>query len=674
MADYAFMPEDEQPESAAEWTGSGDPEVALSCPSCGTLLDGEELFEVYRVCPSCRRHFWLPARERLHLLVDPGSFAETNAELASIDPLTFRDPLPLPDRIAEEQERGGISSAVITGVGAIGGHSAVLVLLDFAFLGGSIGIVAGEKIMLAMEHAATRRLPLIVVCSGGVGRKQEGMLSLAQLSKMAHAAGRLHRAGLPVITLLTHPTTGGVYAGLANQADIILAEPGAYVAFQPSRERSASVASTAEALLARGLIDDVVDRTRQRDLFAALLDLFTHRGTPRPGASSAAPAPASLRAVDEASLARHPERPTAADYLQRIMPVFVELHGDRLSGDDPAVICGLGRIDGVSVAVIAQERGRGDEQQLRRHGRMGAAGYRKAVRLMRLAGHLDLPLITLLDTPGTLSGTDADDSELGLAVGQALAMMSQLPVPIISVVIGEAGSIGALALGIGDRILMLEHAVYSVLSPESLRARDTERVADAASLQLTARDCLRLGVIDAIVAEPHPGAHADPGHAATLVRGAITTALAELTAITPRRLLDDRARKVRTLGQTTPEGQEAARRELRELQELQRTISRSLLDLRERWEQRQLSLPTLPPLPHLANFPSLPNLANLRRVSVTRHDVADFASRLAATGREIVRSQVESRAHMREAARPPEAGVEPEQAPSTSVEKLERSS
>ncbi|MER3485974.1 MAG: hypothetical protein C4345_08430, partial [Chloroflexota bacterium] len=158
----------------------------------------------------------------------------------------------------------------------------------------------------------------------------------------------------------------------------------------------------------------------------------------------------------------------------------------------------------------------------------------------------------------------------------------------------------------------------------------------------------------------------------TLVRGAITAALAELAAVTPRRLLDDRARKVRTLGQATPEGQEAARRELRELQELQRTISRSLLDLRERWEQRQLSLPTLPPLPNLANFPSLPNLANLRRVSVTRHDVADFASRLAATGREIVRSQVESRAHTREALRPPEAHAEPGQAPSTSAEKPER--
>lgn len=674
MAEYAVMPDDEQPENAAEWTSTGDPDVALSCPTCGTLLDGAELFEVYRVCPGCRRHFWLPARERLHLLVDPGSFVETSAELASIDPLTFRDPLPLPDRIAEEQERSGISNAVITGIGTIGGQSAVLILLDFAYLGGSIGIVAGEKVTLAMELAATRRLPLIAICSGGVGRKQEGMLSLVQLPKMAHAAGRLHRAGLPMIAVLTHPTTGGVYAGLANQADIILAEPGASIGFQPLRERAGpTAATTAERLVAHGLIDDVVDRTRQRDLLAALLHLFTHRGTPRPGVASPPPAPANLRAVDETSLARHPERPTAVDYLQRIMPVFVELHGDRVSSDDPAVICGLGRIEGVTVAVIAQERGRGEEQPIRRHGRMGAAGYRKALRLMRLAGHLDLPLITLIDTPGTLSSTDAEDSELGLALGQVLALLGQLPVPIVSVVIGEAGSLGALALGIGDRMLMLEHAVYSVQRPESLLTRETERPAEvAASLQLTARDCLRLGVIDTIVAEPQPAAHADPGHAATLLRGAIMAALAEIAAITPRRLMDDRARKVRTLGQATPEGQEAARRELRELQELQRSISRSLLDLRERWEHRQLSLPALPSFPNLANLPTLPNLSNLRRVSVTRHDVADFASRLAATGREIVRSQVESRTQPREGGRSTETTEEPDRPASAAPEKPEQ--
>ena len=668
---------DRTPTPAMANGDESDLDADLVCPSCGSSLDGAELFSTYRICPDCRRHFWLPARERLGLLVDPGSFYETNAELVSVDPLTFRDPLPLPDRIAEEQERSGISDAVITGVGTIGGQSAVLVLLDFAYLGGSIGVVAGEKVTLAMELAANRRLPLIAICSGGVGRKQEGLLSLAQLPKLAIAAARLHRAGLPLISLLTHPTTGAVYAGLANQADFIFAEPGAHIGFRAAPDPSvrAAVISTAESLLERGLIDDIVDRTRQRDLLAALLDLFAHRGMPRAVPVAATPSQSGLRALEEVALARHPERPTAADYIQRMMPVFIELHGDRVGGDDPALICGLGRIDGVTVGVIAQERGRGDEQVLRRHGRMAAEGYRKAVRMMRLAGHLDLPLLTLIDTPGVATSAEAESGGLGMALAQALGLMVQLPVPIVTVVIGEAGSAGALALGVGDRVLMLEHAVYSVLSAEAGLGRDPERPGDgAAALHLTARDCLRLGVVDAVVPEPEPAAHADPGHAAAMLRSAISSAFAEIVGMAPRRLLDERARKVRTLGQATPEGQEAARRELRELQELQRTISRSLLDLRDRWEHRQLSLPTLPPRPHLpqlpqlGSLPPLPNLSQLRRVSVTRHDVVDLASRLAATGREIVRSQVGGLAETIEGGRLPRHGGRPESPAATETE------
>jgi hypothetical protein len=268
---------------------------------------------------------------------------------------------------------------------------------------------------------------------------------------------------------------------------------------------------------------------------------------------------------------------------------------------------------------------------------MESAGYRKAVRMMRLAGHLELPLVAFVDTPGAMSGVDAEAAGIGVAMAQALGLMSILPIPIVSVLIGEAGSAGALALGVGDRILMQEHAVFSVVGPESVLYRETDRATEAASsLKVTARDCLRLGVVDAVLPEPSPGAHADPGHAAAIVRAAIVQSLAELTGAAPRRLLDDRARKVRMLGQATPEGQEAARLELRELQELQRSISRSLGDLRDRWEGRQLALPNLPNLPHL------PALPTLRRINVHRADIADFAGRLAATGREVVRSQTRS--------------------------------
>ncbi len=631
-------------ERAAGWSDDAaeidesDIGFELDCPSCGSILSGADEYELYRVCPDCRRHFWLAGRERLDLLLDPGSFAETNAALASVDPLVFRDPLPLPDRLAEERERGGVSEAVITGIGAIGRQNVVVIVLDFAFLGGSLGIVAGEKVTLAMELAATRRLPLVAICSGGSTRAQEGILSLVQLAKTASAAARLHRSGVPFISILTHPTTGGVYAGLANQADIIFAEPGAQIGLSPTREQVGSTSgaspNNAEFLLDHGLIDDVVERTRQRDVLAALLDLFADRGTAVPTPPLPAPTPSNLRVLDEVSLARHPDRPTSSDYVNHMMTAFVELRGDRVSADDPAVICGFGRLEGVSVAVIAQERGRGELREHHRGGRMGAAGYRKAVRLMRLAGHLELPLVTLVDTPGAMGGAEAEAAGIGVALGQALGLMSILPVPIVSAIVGEAGSAGALAVGVGDRILMQEHAVYSVFGPEPALERDRDRTADAAaSLKVTARDCERLGIVDRIVPEPAPAAHADPDLAAAALRSAIARALSELHGAAPRRLLDERARKVRHFGQATPEGREAARLEIREWQDLQRTISRSLGDLRGRIEGRQLTRSTLAQRPHL------PNLPQLRRLNVNRADLEAFAGRIAATGRGFVRAQ-----------------------------------
>lgn len=616
------------------------PDLSLACPTCGVDLAGTDGFERFRVCPLCHRHFPLPTRERLTLLVDPDSFAETNAALVSVDPLVFRDLLPYPDRLVEARKRSaasawgdpasvsgpgsGLGEAIVTGIGSIDQRDAVLIVLDHAFLGGSIGLVAGEKVVLAMELAATRRLPLIALCAAGGARTQTGLLSLVQLPKIAAAASRLHRAGIPFVSVLAHPTTGGVYAGLANQADIVLAEPGAQIGFGAAVARGAAAdpgteTNTAEILLARGLVDAVVDRARLRSTLGTLLKLFADRGAFRPLPSAPAPAVAARGAAESPSweaarYVHHPDRPTALDYVRRLVVDWVELHGDRVTDDDPAIVCGLGNIGGVSVAVVAQERGRGEDTILRRNGRVGPAGFRKAIRVMRLAGHLELPILTVIDTPGPARGTDAEAGGIGVALGQALGVLTILPVPMVSVVIGEGGGVGAVALGVGDRSLMLEQAVYSVPAIEgSVAFAGAE--AGAASSNLTARDCHRLGLVDILVAEPEPAAHADPDAAARLLGAAIEHAFAELAGIGPRRLLHDRARKVRCLGQTTPEGREAARREVRELQELHSTLTRSLLDWRERWDIRRGGLPRLhfPPRPNLPTLPTLhrPDLAEL---------------------------------------------------------------
>jgi acetyl-CoA carboxylase carboxyl transferase subunit beta len=576
-------------------------EEALACPTCGSRLTGAAAFETLGVCPGCRRHFPLPARERLRLLVDPDTFRETAAALVSLDPLVFRDLLPVPERLVEATERvgggpgGGVSEAVVTGTAAIGGHDAVLVVLDHAFLGASIGPVAGEKILLAMEMAAARRLPLVALCTAGAARTQEGLLGLIQAPKIAAAAARLHRSGVPFVSVLAHPATGAAWTALADQADIILAEPGATIASGARRETP----ETAEGLLARGMVDAVVDRSRLRETLAALLGLFADRGEFRPGAPMMSPhhpiaqtagepiaARPKMAGWEEVGLARHPGRPGSRDYLARLVTEWTELHGDRAGADDPAVIAGLGRIAGIPVAIVA-----GDHSHP-----IGPAAFRKVTRTLRLAGHLELPVVSLVDTRGADGGPRADPAQSAAALARAIGLLSLLPVPVVAVVIGEAAGAAGAALAIGDRMLMQEHAVFTVGDGDGADRRATEPL--AVSRTLTARECQRLGVVDAIVPEPRPAAHADPEAAARLLGAAIADALTALAHVGPRRLLDDRASKLRTLGQTTPEGREEARREIRELQELQRTVARSLGDLRERLEEhglpKGLHLPQLP--------------------------------------------------------------------------------
>lgn len=369
------------------------------------------------------------------------------------------------------------------------------------------------------------------------------------------------------------------------------------------------------------MIDAVVDRTDLRGTLATLLGLFADRGAVRPaGPDPASPPTASpdpaRRAAD---LARHPARPTALAYVRLLVTDFVELRGDRITADDPAIVGGLGRLGGVPIVVVAQgRRASGDGLGNRRP---DPASYRKAARLMRLGGHLEFPIVTLLDGPSAAGG-GTEPVGTGIAIGQSFGLTSLLLVPIVSVVVGEGGGVGGLALGIGDRMLIQEHALFAVAGPESPPVSTPgadPADSTAAGRRLTAHDCLRLGVFDAVVPEPAPAAHADPAAAAKLLGEALSRALAELSGIGPRRLLDERTRRIRALGLTTPDGREAARREVRELQQSQRSLSRSFGDLRDRWEGGQRPRLHLPrpvgPLPR-------PDLAELATRIAARRDAA----------------------------------------------------
>lgn len=253
-------------------------------------------------------------------------------------------------------------------------------------------------------------------------------------------------------------------------------------------------------------------------------------------------------------LARHPKRPHSLDYIQRIMPDFTEIHGDRSFGDDPAIVTGFGTLlGGAPAMIIGQQKGRDTKQKLYRNfGMPKPEGYRKAMRAMELAAKFSRPVITFLDTPGAYPGIDAEERGQAEAIAWNLREMSRLGAPVIVVVIGEGGSGGALALGIGNKVLMLENAIYSVISPESCAAiiyRDASKGERAASaLRLTAPDLLRLELIDGIIPEPGEGAHEDYDRAAELLLQAVNASIAEFDGMTPDQLVAQRVGKFRRMG------------------------------------------------------------------------------------------------------------------------------
>ena len=261
----------------------------------------------------------------------------------------------------------------------------------------------------------------------------------------------------------------------------------------------------------------------------------------------------NLSEWERVKLARHPDRPYALDYISMVFTDFYELHGDRLSGDDPAMVTGLVRLDGRTVAVIGEQKGRSmEENKQRNFGMPRPQGYRKARRIMQLAERFSFPVITLIDTPGAYPGLTAEENNIGEAIAVNLATMARLRTPIIATVIGEGGSGGAIAIGVADRILMLENAIYSVISPEGAAAilwKDKEKVKEAAAaLSLTAPRLHELGVIDEVIPEPLGGAHRDPTQAAAALKDALIRNLNELVMIPTDELVTARYNRYRGIG------------------------------------------------------------------------------------------------------------------------------
>ncbi|MEU6077671.1 acetyl-CoA carboxylase carboxyltransferase subunit alpha [Micromonospora sp. NPDC047074] len=548
------------------------------CGACATLLYRKRLRRNLDVCPECGAHARLDAPERLLQLVDPGSFTPLPDRPAEVDPIGFVDLLPYPHRLTAARAGTGLAEAVVCGTATIGRHPCALAVMDFRFLGGSLGCAVGELITRAAEQALADEVPLILVTASGGARMQEGALSLMQMATVSQAIAALREAGLLTVSVLTDPTYGGVAASFATNTDVLVAESGARMGFAGPRVIRQVTGrplpegfQTADFLLRHGQVDMVVPRHALRGRLAALLAAAGagRRPASRPGVPrqelppttpvGAAPTdagqagPAGGDAWETVRLARHPGRPTTLDYLETAFDGFVELHGDRLGADCPAVVGGLARLGGRAVVVIGHQKGHTTAELVGRNfGMASPAGHRKALRLMRLAARLGLPVVTLVDTPGADPGVNAEEQGQAAAIAENILALTVLPTPVVAVITGEGGSGGALALAVADRVLMFQHAVYSVISPEGCAAilwPDRGAAPQAArALRLTAPDLCRLGVVDGLVPEPAPAAHHDPEAAARSLREAVLAHLLPLLDVPPATLVRRRRQRFRRFG------------------------------------------------------------------------------------------------------------------------------
>ena len=537
-----------------------------------------------------------------HLLAifDNGRFTEEFAmDLQSGDPLHFPG---YEEKLSENRKTADRPSASVAGIGTIHGIPAVGAELSRFFLMGSMGSVEGEKLTLAIEEADRRKLPLIIFSASGGARMQEGMFSLMQMAKTSAAVQKLRDHGGLYISVLTHPTTGGVSASFASLGDIILAEPGALIGFAGPRvieqtigEKLPKGFQRAEFQLEHGFVDRIVPRKDEREVITQILKMHGYASkemqtnskeiqtnskekeisskkmqtgsanssslsinqTGSANFSSLPINPAGTcptgSVYDRIAIVRDKSRPKITDYIDGIFDDFMELSGDRLGKEDPAILGGIALLAGRAVTVIGHRKGKDLKDNLTcNFGMPEPEGYRKALRLMKEAERFGRPVVTFIDTPGAYPGKEAEEHGQSVAIAENLAAMSSLRVPVISIVTGEGNSGGALAIGVGDEIWMLENAVYSVLSPEgfaSILWKDASKAAEASEvMKMTAEDLLKQGIADRILPEPAGGAQKDLPQMCRTIKTALIDKLEELTSMSTEDLLEKRYQKYRDIG------------------------------------------------------------------------------------------------------------------------------
>lgn len=501
----------------------------LKCPKCGEVVYRDDVKAHGYVCPKCEGYFRIGTRTRIRMVADTGTFQEWFTDLETENPLEYPG---YEEKIANLHEKTKLHEAVTVGKCMVNGLETVLGVCDARFLMGSMGYVVGEKITRAFERATEEKLPVVLFTSSGGARMQEGIVSLMQMAKTSAAIRKHSEAGLFYLPVLTDPTTGGVTASFAMLGDVILAEPGALIGFAGPRVIAQTIGQKlpegfqrAEFLVEKGIIDGVVERQELKETVWKLLNIhqdalqYIHYGDTqnvenlpeiRNSCGKAAGCDKKeLTAWERVEISRSKERPTTLSYVQQVFDDFLELHGDRAFRDDGAVIGGIAMFGGQPVTVIGQQKGKNVKENIYRNfGMASPEGYRKALRLMKQAEKFGRPVVTFVDTPGAACGIEAEERGQGEAIARNLLEMSGIQTPMVSILIGEGGSGGALGLAVTDEVWMMENATYSILSPEgfaSILWKDGKRAKEASEvMKITAKDLKKLQIIEKVIREPEP--------------------------------------------------------------------------------------------------------------------------------------------------------------------------
>lgn len=544
----------------------------LKCPKCGEVVYRDDVKAHGYVCPKCEGYFRIGTRTRIRMVADTGTFQEWFTDLETENPLEYPG---YEEKIADLQEKTKLHEAVTVGKCMVNGLETVLGVCDARFLMGSMGYVVGEKITRAFERATEEKLPVVLFTSSGGARMQEGIVSLMQMAKTSAAIRKHSEAGLFYLPVLTDPTTGGVTASFAMLGDVILAEPGALIGFAGPRVIAQTIGQKlpegfqrAEFLVEKGIIDGVVERQELKETVWKLLNIhqdalqYIHYGDTQnvenlpeirnSRGKTAGCDKKELTAWERVEISRSKERPTTLSYVQQVFDDFLELHGDRAFRDDGAVIGGIAMFGGQPVTVIGQQKGKNVKENIYRNfGMASPEGYRKALRLMKQAEKFGRPVVTFVDTPGAACGIEAEERGQGEAIARNLLEMSGIQTPMVSILIGEGGSGGALGLAVTDEVWMMENATYSILSPEgfaSILWKDGKRAKEASEvMKITAKDLKKLQIIEKVIREPEPANEENLPEIAEEIREDLDGFLRKSSQKTRKQIVEERYERFRRM-------------------------------------------------------------------------------------------------------------------------------